>query len=99
MERGETLQAALARELQEETGVVPRNPGLFGIYSQFDSFPGDHIVLFVVEEWTQGARPSFNLEIAQQEFFIFNALPEGTTGGTRRRLDEIFANAERAETW
>jgi 8-oxo-dGTP pyrophosphatase MutT (NUDIX family) len=99
VERGETLEAALARELQEEAGIVPKDLRLFGIYSHFDTFPGDHIVLFVVGDWTRRAGPSLNLEIAEQGFFALNALPEAISRGTKRRLDEVFAGAECAESW
>jgi ADP-ribose pyrophosphatase YjhB (NUDIX family) len=100
VQRSETLQEALARELEEETGVTLRGePRLFGIYSHFDEFPGDHIVLYLVEAWAQTIVPSPNLEIREQRFFSVGDLPAGTTAGTRRRLEEVFAGTPQQSTW
>jgi 8-oxo-dGTP pyrophosphatase MutT (NUDIX family) len=98
VERNETLQQALTRELWEETGIVPTSPRLFSIYSHFDAFPGDHIVLFVVEDWTQTPAPA-SLEIVERRFFALDALPEGIDRGTRRRLQEVLAGDEPSPAW
>ena len=87
VEHNEAIEAALARELLEEAGVVLDGPPrLFGIYSHFDVFPGDHIVLFVTDRWSRLSVPAPNREIAEQDFFPPHRLPEGVTPGTRRRL-------------
>lgn len=100
IERGETVDRALSRELNEEAGVRLTKPArLFGIYTNFEVFPGDHIVLFVVEHWHQDHVPAPNAEIAEQGFFPLDRLPKTTTAATKRRLDEIFADAERARSW
>jgi hypothetical protein len=33
------------------------------------------------------------------QFFTVDQLPDGTTGGTRRRLEEIILNREVARYW
>jgi 8-oxo-dGTP pyrophosphatase MutT (NUDIX family) len=98
VERGDTLEAALAREFEEEIGVtIAGRPHLFGVYANFDAFPGDHVALFVVDGWR--GSPRCSLEIAEWGFFDPESLPEGTTGGTRRRLAEMNGDAERNSMW
>ncbi len=100
VERGESLELSLERELLEETGVIATEPPvLFGVYAHFNVFPGDHIVLFVIERWRRETIPAPNSEIAEQKFFAYDCLPENISEGTRRRLDEVFRSAARALSW
>ena len=100
VERNETLLIALARELEEETGVsLKEQPVLHGLFSNVDNFPGDHIALFVVREWEQPRLPRPNAEIAEQGFFAVDDVPEGTDMGTRRRLEELFNGRAVSENW
>ena len=100
VEKGEAIAETLARELQEEVGVeLTGKPELLGIYTHFDTFPSDHIALFIVRQWRQTHVPPPNHEIAEQRFFAADELPEGTTAGTLRRIAEVLGNAPRNEKW
>lgn len=100
VERGETLLKALARELEEETGVVlSAQPRLHGMFSNDANFAGDHIAVFVVREWSQPQVPRPNAEIAEQGFFAPAVLPTATDAGTRRRIAEIFDETPVIEEW
>ncbi|MNC99307.1 hypothetical protein D3C83_175590 [compost metagenome] len=71
---------------------------LQGICLNDGQFPGDHVAVLTLRKFTQEPwQPS--LEISHMQFFAINQLPEGTTGGTRRRLDEIIANRGIARHW
>lgn len=100
VERNEAVLEALERELTEEAGVlIGETPELLGIYTNFRAFPSDHILLFVVRQWTQPSIPPPNREIAEQGFFRRDALPDGVIDPVRRRLAELFDDAPRANLW
>lgn len=100
VEKGETIELALRRELKEEAGVeIVGDPTLFGMFANFAAFPGDHIALFVVRRWHQPVVPKPNAEIAEQGFFARNALPDGTTKATRARIEEILRGGKPDLHW
>lgn len=87
----ETIETALARELEEEVGVsLTEAPQLHGVFANFASFPGDHIAVFVVRHWRRREDYYRKGEIAEARMFERQDLPEETDRGTRVRLAEIF---------
>lgn len=100
VERHETLEDALAREVEEETGVQPTGePELHGLFANIERFPGDHIAVFVIREWERLRVPKPNAEIMEHGFFEPGGLPDNTDAGTRRRLDEILKGAPQSQKW
>jgi 8-oxo-dGTP pyrophosphatase MutT (NUDIX family) len=100
VEKNETVETALQRELNEEAGIiVDGRPKLFNIYANNRLFPGDHIALYVVRSWHQPSVPPPNREIAEQGFFEITALPAGTNPPTRLRINEILKGSAPAEMW
>jgi ADP-ribose pyrophosphatase YjhB (NUDIX family) len=100
VEWGETVLQALTRELHEEAGViVGEAPLLFGLYANFQRFPGDHVALFVVSDWRQAAIPEPTYEIAEQRLFAADALPPDASGAVLRRLAEVLSGHPRADAW
>jgi ADP-ribose pyrophosphatase YjhB (NUDIX family) len=100
VERMETVETALARELDEEACVAMHGkPELFGIYANFRLFPNDHVALFLVRDWQQARTPAPTFEIAEQGMFARDALPADINAPTARRIAEIFDGAPRAHDW
>jgi ADP-ribose pyrophosphatase YjhB (NUDIX family) len=100
VEKGETVEEALARELDEEVGIrMTGRPELFGIYANFAVFPNDHVALFLVRAWEQETAPAPTFEIPEQRFFTVDAVPGNVTPGTSRRIAEVFRSAPKSKTW
>lgn len=86
---GENSEQAAARELREEAGVKVTGPlQLIGVYFNARMAGRDHVVCYHAPHVEIGPRPKPNLEILAAEFFPLEALPEGVTPATARRLAE-----------
>lgn len=100
VERGETGEDALRRELEEEVGVkLEGPPELHGIFSNNANFPGDHIVVYLVRHWSREGAYRRTGEIAETGMFDPSGVPGDIDTGTRRRLGEIFDAAPRCAKW
>lgn len=99
VERGEALAEAAIREVREEAGIAAEEePRLHGIFLNDRQFRGDHVACFILRTFSQlPFTPGF--EIAEARFFPVDALPEGTSGGTRRRLAEVLERRLPARRW
>jgi 8-oxo-dGTP pyrophosphatase MutT (NUDIX family) len=100
VEAGETLPQALARELREEGNIeLTGPPALHGVFFHPLYSRRDHVTIYVVREFRQTAKPVPNREIVEHGFFPPEALPEGTTAGTRSRIAEVLGAMPAAERW
>jgi 8-oxo-dGTP pyrophosphatase MutT (NUDIX family) len=99
MERRETALGALAKELREEGNLVIKGePQFFHIYYNRGASKRDHVLFYRVDvEQTAPRLP--NMEIAESGFFALDALPDGATDATLRRLRELSGEAERSDYW
>ena len=90
---------AAVRELQEEAGLIATaSPRLISVHSNERFFPGDHVLIFRIDDYEMGERSSRH-EIAAVGFFALDALPENLNPGTRDRLAEIFDGAPVSPDW
>jgi 8-oxo-dGTP pyrophosphatase MutT (NUDIX family) len=100
VERGENCLEAAIKEAREEAGLViaPADISLVSIHSNFDNFPGDHVLVYLTHSWTEVTTTTAH-EIAEFGFFDPLHLPSGTTAGTRRRLGELAKKTSVSPTW
>ncbi len=100
---GETAAEAARREVLEETGVrVDVVPRLHGLFFNRVLAGRDHVAVFVALDHPAidpGAlRPQAG-EIAAAILAPLDALPDGVTPATRRRLDEIMRGTPVTAEW
>lgn len=96
---GESATAAAHRELMEETNAAVDGPLLLhGVFFNPRVGGRDHVVCFRARV-TAGPPPAPNLEIREMGYFPFDALPDGTTPGTLRRIGEWRGALPLGEQW
>lgn len=100
VEKSETAEASLARELAEEANVeIVGRPYLHGLFFNPKTSPRDHVACYVIREFRQSAPHVPDFEIAEAKFFAIDALPVETTRATRDRIDEVLSGRAPAQTW
>jgi len=100
VEPGETLLAALARELREEGNIeLAEPPRLHGVFYNPRWSRRDHVACFVVQSFLQSAPPAPNREIAAARFFSLDELPGDTSAASRARIAEVLLGAPVSERW
>ncbi len=87
---GETGGQALARELAEEGHLAfDGEAALVSVHLNRSASRRDHVLFYRIDDVRQTAARAPDREIAECGFFDPDALPEGTTEATRRRLGEL----------
>jgi ADP-ribose pyrophosphatase YjhB (NUDIX family) len=99
VERGETVLEALVKEMREEGNLEAVSvPELFHVYFNARISRRDHVLLYRVTV-DQTAERSGDREIAEAGFYDLDALPDGTTEATRRRIAELRGEISPAHHW
>lgn len=100
VETGETMLEALERELFEEGNIeLTAPPTLVSVHHNRHASRRDHVGFYLVTEFRQTAPKRPDREIKGAEFFPLDALPELTTEGTRRRIDEALGGTPVSPFW
>ncbi len=100
VEPGETLEAAIRRELVEETNVEADGAlTLHGIYLNRAASQRDHVALYVTRDFRRIGPHVPDREIAEAGFFPIDALPATTTRATRARIAEALMGTAPSAYW
>jgi ADP-ribose pyrophosphatase YjhB (NUDIX family) len=100
VEPGQSLEQALAEELRQEANVVLEGaPRLLGFYFNGGVSRRDHVGVFVVRAFQQTGPRLADREILEARFFARDALPDGVTPGTLRRIAEALDGETVATRW
>ncbi len=98
VKKRESAKAAVLRELKEEVGItVIGEPELFGIYHHTYLGVSDYPIIYVVKNYSLAN--AYSPEIEKTGWFNYESLPDMTSPGTKRRLNEYFTNLPRSDTW
>ncbi|MCL2158464.1 MAG: NUDIX domain-containing protein [Oscillospiraceae bacterium] len=93
VDKGETFEQAIRRELIEETGYEADIIELFGVYQNTYEGKRDNIVVFVCKNG-RFIESSPSPEIEKHGFFGADNLPENTAKGMRKRVEEFCSPSE-----
>lgn len=90
VERGETSEQALLRELVEEAGIeATAAPRLLAIHTDSTVFRGDHVLVYRVDRWREVPASSRG-EISAVEWFPVDRLPHDVTRLTRAWIEHAL---------
>lgn len=100
VEVGQSFIEALSRELMEEGRIeLTGEPLLHGILHNAHVSRRDHVAVYIVRDFRQDRLPEPNREIVACGFFPSDALPPGTTDGTKCRISEVLGGRAATVTW
>jgi ADP-ribose pyrophosphatase YjhB (NUDIX family) len=101
VKKGESIAAALFRELAEEVAVTDAAiERVLGVYHSRAEGKDDHVVIFVARVGRGVAlRRADAMEIAEAEWFALDALPAGMSPATARRIAEYRQEVTGSGAW
>lgn len=100
VEKGETIVAALSKELLQETGLqISGRPRLHGVFHNSHVSKRDHVLVYICDAEGQVPKKHSSHEIAEIAWFSLRDLPERIDPGSMRRIREIVDGEAVSEAW
>jgi len=91
IERDESIEDAVRREVAEEVGGTLHDLSLFGVFTNFEYGKSDHVIVFISRDFSLNGHSDD--EIERYDFFDLDNLPEGVSPGSMRQI-ERFLNGD-----
>ncbi len=98
IEKGETPQQAILRELLEEVGIVAKSVKLFSVYHSQAEKRDDYVVFYICTDFIEKNNISVS-EIREKKWFKLKELPSDITPATLRRIKEYCGEIEISDKW
>jgi len=92
VEYGETVEAAVKREMKEELGVPVTIKKLFGVYSNLKSDPRHHAVSVIYLLKTPKGKIKLSREDSEFKYFPLKKLPRKIAFNHRKVLNDLKKN-------
>lgn len=103
VKKGESIEAALLRELKEELAIVgPHIERVLGVYHSRSQAKDDHIVIFAaraVSNTSADLPKADPMEIEEARWFPLDQIPSSTSPATSRRIAEYQAGTTGLGAW
>lgn len=102
VDRGESYDRALARELHEEIGIDAfRIERVLGVYHDTITLKDDHVVAYVVRTDTQEPplKSADPFEIQEARWFALDSLPKDLSPATARRIEDFKTGVTGGGAW
>jgi ADP-ribose pyrophosphatase YjhB (NUDIX family) len=103
VKKGESIEAALFRELEEEVAVTnPVIERIVGVYHSRREGKDDHIVIFAARTESKAGSSLGRadlIEIEQAEWFSLDQIPVSTSPATTRRVAEYRQGLTGSGVW
>lgn len=103
VKKGESIEAALLRELEEEVAVVgPKIERVLGVYHSRRESKDDYIIIYAART-VSGASSDLPkadvMEIEEARWFPLDQVPASTSAATVRRISEYRSGATGSGAW
>lgn len=103
VKKGESIEAALLRELEEEVAVVgPKIERVLGVYHSQREAKDDHIIIYAARTVSDASSdlPKADLmEIEEARWFPLDQVPSSTSAATVRRISEYRSGVTGSGAW
>ena len=100
VKKGESFETAGLRELREEVGIAEAAiERVLGIYHSRTEGKDDHVVVYVMRVGGAELRRADAMEIEEVGWFAPDAMPEGVSPATLRRIGEYRAGSVGRGNW